>query len=342
MIDTIFMSIKFPNSIFTIDSHTAGMPTRLVLGGLPKIRGDSVAQKRDYVKSEMDYIRKFLCNEPRGHHGMFCAILTESTADKADFGVIWLCDDGYPDMCGHATIGVATVLIETGMVQVKEPSLELTLEVPAGLIRVKAEVKDRKVKSASFVNVPSFLYKKDLSIAVPDYGEVRGDVAFGGGWMFYVNVEEIGTKVRPENIGELVKAGTAIKTKFNDNFELVHPTNPNISKKLSAVYFVDSPTKKYANEKNAVILGRLFDRSPCGVGTSGRVAILFARNKLGPKGFVNESIIGTTFRGKLIEETSVGQYPAVVPEVTGSANITGFNHFVLDPDDPLGPEGFLL
>jgi len=337
--------MMFLNSIFVVDSHTAGHPTRIVVGGLPKIQGDSVAQKRDYVRSKLDdYVRNFLCNEPRGHDGMYGAILTEPSSKDADFGVIFFSTVGYDDMCGHGTIGVATILVEMGMIHMEEPSTEVTLETPAGLVRAKAKVIDGKVKSVSFINVPAFLYKEGISINVPGYGEVKGDIAFGGNWYFYVNARELDIRVRSENIDELLKAGTAIKNEFNKQFDLVHPTDPNISKKLLGVSFLDSPVKnKKADQNNIVVEGELVDRSPCGTGTSGRMAVLFARNKLGlNEDFVNESITGTTFRGRLIGKTKVGEYPAVVPEITGSAYITGFNHFVLDPDDPFGSKGFLL
>ncbi len=334
--------MKFLNSIFVIDSHTAGHPTRIVVGGLPKIQGGSVAQKRDYVKSKMDYVRNFLCNEPRGHDGMYGALLTEPSIEDAAFGVIFFSTVGYSDMCGHGTIGVSTVLIETGMVPVEEPSV--ILETPAGLIRARAKITDGKVKSISFVNIPAFLYKVGISINVPGYGEIKGDVAFGGNWYFYVNARELGIRVRSENIDDLIKTGTAIKDEFNKEFDLVHPTDPNISTKLLGVSILDSPIKnKEAAQNNIVVEGKFVDRSPCGTGTCGRMAVLFAKNKLDlNEDFVNEGITGTTFRGRLIGKTKVGEYPAVIPEITGSAYITGFNHIVLDPDDPFGSKGFLL
>ncbi len=339
------MSVRFSNSIFTIDSHTAGHPTRVVVGGLPKIAGNSVAEKRDYVKNKMDYIRNFLCNEPRGHSGMYGAILTEPVNKDADSGVIFFSPVGYDDMCGHGTIGVTTILIGTGMVPLEEPSTKVTLETPAGLIKVKAEIVDGQVKDVSLVNVPAFLYQENISVNVPGYGEVKGDVAFGGNWYFYVDAKDVGIRVRPENIDDLIKAGIAIKTEFNKSFDLVHPTNSNISKKLLGVSFIDSPIKNQnADQNNIVVEGELFfDRSPCGTGTSGRMAVLFAKNKLTlNKDFINESISGAIFRGRLIKETKVGKYPAVIPEITGSAYITGFNHVVLEPDDPFGLDGFLI
>jgi len=337
--------MRLLNSIFVVDSHTAGHPTRIVVGGLPKIPGNSVAEKRDYVKNKMDYIRRFLCNEPRGHSGMYGAILTEAVNEDADFGVIFFSTVNYDDMCGHGTIGVTTVLIETGMVPLREPLTQVTLETPAGLIQAKTKIVDGKVKGVSLINVPAFLYKENISINVSGYGKVKGDIAFGGNWYFYVDAEDIGIRVRPENINDLITAGIAIKNEFNKKFDLVHPTDPNISKKLLGVSFVDSPIKNQnADQNNIVVEGKLFfDRSPCGTGTSGRMAVLFAKNKLGIKEeFVNESITGTTFYGRLIEKTQVGKFQAVVPEITGSAYITGFNHFVLDPDDPFGSKGFLI
>jgi len=338
------MTMKLTNSVFVVDSHTGGEPTRVVVGGLPKIKGNSVPQKRDYVRSEMDYLRKFLCHEPRGHPNMYGAMLTEPSSKEADFGVIFFSGVGYDDMCGHGTIGVATVLIETNMVQWEEPWTKLILETPSGLIRVSAEVANGKVKGVSFIGVPSFLYRGDLSLNVPGYGEVKGDIAFGGNWYYYVKVKEVGARVRSENISDLIKAGSAIKNAFNREFDLVHPIDANISTKLLGVSFIDSPVKnKSADQNNAVVEGQHVDRSPCGTGTCGRMAALFARNKLGlNEDFINESITGTIFRGRLIAEAKVGEYPAVVPEITGSAYITAFNHIVLDPDDPFGAEGFLL
>jgi len=336
--------MKFLNSFVVVDSHTGGNPTRVVVGGLPKIPGDSVAQKRDYVRSRMDYVRNFLCNEPRGHDGMYGALLTEPGSEDADFGVIFFSPVSYDDMCGHGTIGVATVLIETGVVHMEGPSKEVILETPAGLIRVAANMAGKELKSVSLINVPAFLYKEDISVNVPGYGEVKGDVAFGGNWYFYINANEVNVKVRSENMDDLIKAGTAIKNEFNRKFDLAHPTDPNISTKLLGVSIIDSPVKNIrADQKNVVVEGKFTDRSPCGTGTCGRMAVLFAKNKLSlNEGFLNESITGAVFRGRLIERTKVGEYPAVIPEITGSAYITGFNHIVLDPDDPFGVKGFAL
>ena len=338
------MTVRFKNSILAVDTHTAGNPTRIVIGGLPKIPGDSVVEKREYVKNKMDYIRTLLCNEPRGHSGMFGAMLVEPGNKEADFGVIFFNPNYYDELSGHMVIAISTVLVETGMVHVEEPLAELKLETPVGLIRTKVSITEGKVKGVSFVNVPVFLYQKDISIHVPGYGEIKGDVAFGGNWFFYIDAEEIGIRVSSENAAELLKAGGAIKSAFNDKFDLVHPTNRNISKKLHVVCVSDSPVKnKDANQNIAVLGGNWISREPSGTATSGRMAVLFGRKKLGlDEDFINEGIAGETYRGRLIEKTTVGDYEAVVPEITGSAYITGFSHIILDPDDPIGAKGFLL
>jgi proline racemase len=339
-----FMSIRFKNSIFIVDSHTAGNPTRIVIGGLPKIPGNSVIKKREYVRNKMDYIRTLLCNEPRGHSGMFGAMLTEPGSKDADFGVIFFNPNYYDEISGHMVIAISTALIEMGMVCFEEPLAELTLETPVGLIRTKVEIMGGKVKGVSFVNVPSFLYRKDISVHVPAYGEIKGDVAFGGNWFLYIDTKEIGIRVRSENAAELVKAGSAIKNAFNNEFDLMHPTDRNVSKKLHVVCVSDSPLKnKAANQNIAVLGGNWISREPSGTATSGRMAVLFAMGKLGlNEDFINEGIVGGTYRGRLIETTKVGDYEAVVPEITGNAYITGFSHIILDPDDPFGAKGFLL
>ncbi len=337
------MSLPFSNSIFVIDSHTGGEPTRIVVGGLPKIPGDSMAEKYSYAESKLDSVRNLLCNEPRGHVGMFGALLTEPCVAEADFGVLYFGTVGWAPMCGHGTIGVGTVLVETGMVPAEKSPAEIVLDTPAGIVRVRVKVVAGKAESVSLVNVPAFLYEKDVSINVPGYGEVRGDIGFGGNWFFYVDAETIGVRVRSEKIDDLIEAGTAIKTAINKEVHLVHPTLSSVPDKVRCVSLIDTPVKnKNANQKNIVVEGKFFDRSPCGTGTCARMAVLFGRNKLGlNEHFENESITGSLFRGRLIEETKVGDYSAVVPEITGSAYITGFNHIVLDQTDPF-PEGFLV
>ncbi len=337
--------MKFTKSIYTIDSHTAGEPTRIVVGGLPKIQGDSVAEKRDYVEKNMDYIRNFLCNEPRGHAGMYGAILTEPSNENADKGVIFFGPAGYDDMCGHASMGVAVLLIETGMMVSEEPITKVRLETPAGLVQINVGIIEGKIKSASLVSIPAFLYKEDMFINVNGYGKIKGDIAFGGNWFFYVNAKEIGIKVKSENVYDLIKAGSIIKNHINKEFTFIHPSDPNISKKLLGVSIVDSSMKnRDADQNNIVVISKgKCDRSPCGTGTCGRMAVLFSKNKLRlNQYFINEGISGTIFRGKLVKRVQIGKYQAVLPEIESKAYITGFNHFVLDPEDPFSINGFLL
>ena len=338
------MSLRLNNSIFIVDSHTAGCPARVVVGGLPKIRGRTVAEKRDCLRNEMDYVRTFLNLEPRGHSGMCCALLVEPSDPDARFGVIICSSEGYADVSGHTTIAVATVLVETGMVQCEEPWTTIILEEAVGPIQAKVRVENGKVKFVSLMSVPAFLYQEDFALEVPGYGTVRGDIAFGGNWFFYVKAEQVGVRVRSEGIDDLMKAGSAITNELAKLPGFVHPSKPEALSKIFRVILMDSPKKhKDAHECNINIPLKCFDRSPCGTGTMGRMAVLHAKNKLKlDEVFINESITGEVFRGRLLKEIKLGSYKAVIPEITGNAYITGFNHLVLDPEDPFGASGFAI
>ncbi len=332
-------------SIQTIETHTAGEPTRVVIGGGLNIKGKTVNEKRDYLFNKMEKFRRFLCNEPRGHAGMYGALVIRSNRDDVDFDVIFFSRISCVNMCGHGTIGVACALIETGMVTVKEPITNINLETPGGLINVKAVVEKGKIKEVSFIGLPSFLYKEDFSIDIPKFGKIKGDIAFGGNWYFYVNSEDVGIDVTPNNINELTRLGVAIKYEFNKKNKLSHPTDSNILNKLSGVSFMGSPIKNSnAYQNNVVVAGNgFFDRSPCGTGTCGRMAALFKKNKLSiGENFYNESITGGIFRGKIIKTTKLKEYEAIIPEIAGRAHITGFGNFILDQEDIFGYDGFLI
>lgn len=328
--------------ISAVDSHAGGEPVRIVVDGLPNILGETVVEKRDYLANNMDYVRTMLTWEPRGWHGMYAAIRVQPSTDEADAGVIFMSPSGYADMCGHGIIGVATVLIEMGVLPKKKPVTELVLETPAGLIPVRAKVIDGSVESVTFRNIPSFLYKGDVSIQVPSLGDVKVDVAFGGNFYAIVSSEQIGVEVRAENLDKLVTRGIAIKNATQDQVEVHHP-DPRISPEIIAAEITDLPSSPEADGRNVVVYGvRSADRSPCGTGTCARMAALYAKEKLKlNEEFVHESIIGSLFRGKLTEEVKVGNYRSVVPEVTGSAYITGLQQFVIDSRDPF-KHGFLL
>lgn len=328
--------MKFSRYIHAIDSHTMGEPTRVVIGGVPNIPGKTLPEKKAYLEENMDYLRRAIMHEPRGHNDMFGSILVQPVSDEADIGIIFMDGGGYLNMCGHGTIGASTIAIESGMVPKVEPYTELTLEAPAGLIRVKAAIENGRVKEVSFRNVPAFLYKEDVKINVPEIGEITLDIAFGGSFFAIVDAKQLGIKITPENATKLKDIGLKIRDIVNKEIKVQHPTLDHI-KTVDLVEIYDEPTNPEATLKNVVVFGEgQVDRSPCGTGTSAKMATLFAKGKL-KEGelFVYESIIGTMFKGRVVGTTKVGEFDAVIPEITGSAYITGFNTFVIDEDDPM-------
>ena len=334
--------MRFTRTLMAIDSHTMGEPTRIVVGGVPHVPGKTMADKRAYLEEKMDHIRTSIMHEPRGHRDMFGSILTSPINDDADFGIVFMDGGGYLNMCGHGSIGAVTVAIETGIVPAVEPETNVTFDAPAGLIKARAAVEKGVVKSVTIRNVPAFLYKEDVTVDVPGLGKIKMDISFGGSFFALVDVKELGLKVCPQNVDQLVKAGMAIRDAANEQIHIEHPELKHITT-IDLVEIYDQPTHPEAHYKNVVIFGDgQADRSPCGTGTSAKMAALYAKRKLAlNQEFVYESIIGTLFRGRLVETAQVGEFAAVVPEITGSAYITGFNQFVIDPNDPV-KHGFTL
>jgi len=334
--------MRFNRLISTIDTHTAGEPTRNIIGGIPPIPGRTMGDKMLYLRDNMDELRTMLMFEPRGHSVMSGTILTEPCQPEADIGVIYIEVGGYLPMCGHDTVGVGTALVEAGILPVTEPVTEVTLDTPAGLVHLKISVEDQVARSVTFANIPSFLYRSDVVVDVPELGELVMDIAYGGNFYAILPAQSVGIPIRPENAGELVRAGKAIRAAVNAQLEVQHPERPYITG-LTHVEFYGPPTRADAHCQNAVVIPPgAIDRSPCGTGTSAKVATLYARGELGlGEEFGHESIIGTLFRARALEETDVAGYTAVVPEITGSAYVTGIHQFVVDPADPL-KEGFLL
>lgn len=334
--------MKFSRVLTAIDSHTGGNAERVVIGGVPPIPGETMLDKLKYVRSHMDYLRTFLVHEPRGHSNMFAALLTPPTVEGADFGVIYLEPGGYATMCGHGTIAICTVLVETGMVPVKEPVTNVVLDTPAGVVRTEVVVRHGMAESVTIQNVPSFLYKPDVEVNVPGIGRVKVDIAYGGNFYAILPAESVGLRIAPEHATEIISHGTKIWQAVNEQVEIHHPEAPEINC-INYVEFSAPPTHPEATLKNAVVVPPAgIDRSPCGTGTSAKMATLYARGELRLyEEFVHESIIGSLFYGKLVAEAKVGPYDAVVPTIRGSAYIMGIQQFVLDPRDPF-PNGFLL
>ncbi|MGH3652494.1 proline racemase family protein [Glutamicibacter sp.] len=324
-----------------VDSHTEGMPTRVITGGVGTIPGKTMAARRLWFMENSDHIRKLLMNEPRGHAAMSGAILQPPTRDDADFGVLYIEVSGLLPMCGHGTIGVATVLVETGMVEVVEPVTEIRLDTPAGLVIASVQVEDGHAAAVTIKNVPSFADRLDASVQVPGLGTVNYDLAFGGNFYAVVDLESIGLPFERERKQELIEAGLAIMAAINEQDEPVHPERDDI-RGCHHVY-LKAPDSDAEHSRHAMaIYPGWFDRSPCGTGTSARMAQLHARGELGLEtDFLNESFIGSQFTGRLVGTTTVGDKPAVIPTVTGRAWVTGTAQYFLDPTDPF-PEGFIL
>jgi proline racemase len=325
-----------------IDTHTGGEPTRTIIGGIPPIPGKTIVDKMAHLKENMDWLRTALMYEPRGHSVMSGVVLTEPTRPEADIGVIFIETGGYLPMCGHDTIGVSTALVETGMVPVEEPVTKIALDTPAGLTRVRVEVVNGAAKSVTFRNVPSFVFADDVDIDVPEMGKIKMDVAYGGNVYAILPADAIGQEICPENANKFIEKGRIIRDAVNAQLRIEHPEKPFINE-CTHVEFFGEPTLPEAHVKNTVLFGDVgIDRSPCGTGTSAKVACLFAKGKLAlNEEFVHESITGSIFKARAVEETRVGDYRAVIPEVTGSAHIMGLNQIFIDPDDPL-KHGFLL
>lgn len=327
--------------IHAVDSHTEGMPTRVVTGGVGVFPGATMAERRQWFIENNDDLRTFLMCEPRGHSSMSGTILQPPTRPDADFGVLFIEVSGLLPMCGHGTIGTATVLVETGMVPVVEPVTTLRLDTPAGLVEARVEVKEGRATSVTIRNVPSFALALDQSVEVPGLGTVGYDMAFGGNFYAIVELEKLGLPFDRAAKQQLLDAGLAIMDAINEQNLPQHPTRPDISGCHHVYLQAPGSTAQHSRHAMAIHPG-WFDRSPCGTGTSARMAQLHARGELAlDTDFLNESFIGTTFTGRLVETTDVGGLPAVVPTITGRAWITGTAQYMLDPTDPF-PAGFEL
>ncbi|WP_041328281.1 proline racemase family protein [Rubrobacter xylanophilus] len=329
--------------ITAVDSHTEGMPTRVVTGGITTMPGETMFDKQLYMRNKLDHLRRMLVFEPRGHTVMVAAILVPPTDQEADLGVLFVDEMGYLPMCGHGTIGVCTVAVEVGLVEAKEPVTQIILDTPAGKVFARARLEGARVRSVEFQNVPAFLAERDVEVEVKGIGRLRLDIAYGGNFFAILPASSVGLSLEREFSREIVDLGMKIMASLERQVCVEHPSNPEI-REVKHVLFTGEADVDDADAKNAtVIYPGMLDRSPCGTGTSARMAQLFARGELGlGESFVHESIIGTLFTGRLVEEVRLGEgTPAVVPTIEGRAWIHGFQQLVVDPEDPF-PAGFTL
>jgi proline racemase len=311
----------------------------VITGGVGVIPGATMNEKRLYFMEHLDDIRLFLMNEPRGHKAMSGAILQPSTRPDADWGVVYIEVSGCLPMCGHGTIGVVTVLVETGMVDVQEPVTTIRLDTPAGLVIARVAVRDGHADSVTIENVPSYSVRLDDTVDVPGYGTVPYSLAFGGNFYAMVDLDAVNLPFDRARQEEILRAGLAIMGAINATNPPRHPEIDGLDHCHHVEFIAPGSTAKYSRHAMAIYPG-WFDRSPCGTGTSARMAELWARGELAlNQDFVNESFIGSKFTGRLIRETTVGGIPAVIPTITGRAWVTGIGQYLLDPSDPF-PTGF--
>lgn len=346
--------MQLTHLIHAVDAHACGEPGRVIVGGVPHVPGKSIFEKMCWLRAEGDALRLRMLREPRGYPAANCNLVLPPCHPDADAGFVIMEQVEYPGMSGTNTICVTTVLLETGMLPMREPVTELVLETPAGLVRVRADCAAGKVKRVTFRNVPAFATHLDAVIEVPHLGAVTVDVAYGG--MFYViaDAAQFGLRLVPDEGRDIVRIGEMIKAAAREQLPIVHPEQPDFDG-VTIAQLSGPPAGDDADARNAVVVstGKLdwekpstwtgaLDRSPCGTGTCARMAVLHAKGRL-PLGqdFRHEGILGTVFTGRLLERTRVGQYDAVVPTLGGQAWITGMSTYVLDPSDPF-PEGFTV
>lgn len=329
------------SSICTIDTHTEGEPTRIITSRIGKIPGKTVKEKNLFFKEHYDHIRRRLMSEPRGHRDMFGCILMDSISEENDYGVIFMDNHGYMNMCGHATIGLCTVLAELGMVDTKEPITKIRLEAAGGVIDIDVNFRGGIAESVTLRNVPSFVHCLDSELKVPDMGTLKVDVAYGGNYFVFFSSDEVGIEIKGVNTDKLIKVGEKIRKAANDQIRVSHPENPGLNK-IYVSTIVGKPSNPKARYKNVHLFGRQFGRSPGGTGTSAMMAILYEKEKLKMNEEIwAESITGGLFRGRLIKKATLGEKAAYIPEITGSAKITGFHNFVFGKNDHL-VNGFLV
>ncbi|WP_232364138.1 proline racemase family protein [Desulforapulum autotrophicum] len=320
--------------ITTVDSHTAGEPTRIITGGLPHISGKDMPAKKEWMQQNMDDLRRMLMWEPRGHQDMFGAVITSPVSPDADAGVIFMDGGGYLDMCGHGSIGAVTVLLETGMVTMDSKTgvneKTVIIDTPAGKILARAVIENKKVTDVTIRNVPAFFYDT-VELDLPEIGRTPIDISYGGNFFALVAAEHLQTTVEPKNIDQLRQWGLTIRDQVNQITKIFHPGTGNPAQvKLVEIY------EKTVPPRNIVVFGSgQIDRSPCGTGTSAKMALLHSRGQLKiGEPYEYQSIFGTAFRGRIVDTLQVGDKSAIVPEITGRAHITGIHQFVVEDDDP--------
>jgi len=334
--------MEFSATYTTVDTHAGGEPLRIVTAGVPRIPGVTILEKRRWARDNLDHVRRALMLEPRGHADMYGCYVTEPVSEGADMGVIFMHNEGYSDMCGHGIIALATVAVQQGLVARTTPETRVGIDSPAGFIEAFVQWDGRQTGNVRFLNVPSFLFARDVTVQTESFGEVTVDIAFGGAFYAYFSASQLGLEIHPRNTPRLVEVADEVKRAVVASLPIRHPLVPELDSLYGVI--IDGPPRFEGNDQAniCVFAEREVDRSATGTGTSGRVAQLVARGQLQVgETLRNESIVGTVFEGKAFTETRIGDLRAVVPEIAGTAHIVGFNQWVIDPRDELRA-GFLV
>lgn len=331
------------NRIRTIDMHTGGEPLRVIVDGYPQLKGDNVLAYRADARDHHDHLRRALLFEPRGHADMYGCILVPPNDEGADFGILFLHNEGYSTMCGHAIIGIATLAVEMGWVPVVEPETVIHIDAPCGRITAFVNVRGGKVINVRFHCVPSFVVGLDCQVDVPGIGPIQYDLAYGGAFYAYVKAEQLDLSLTPANYSRIIRDGMAIKRAvMASNPSIVHPFEADLSF-LYGTIFIGGPVSEGIDSRNVCVFAEgEVDRCPTGSGVSGRMPIHLAREEIGIGEELRiESIIGSVFKGSVVKTVDYGPFKAVIPQVEGTAHVTGQHEFLIDPEDKVG-EGFIL
>lgn len=332
---------RYPDRIVTIDSHTQGEPTRLLIGGVGSLPGSTMKAKRDYFESHYDHVRMLLTREPRGHRGIMAAVVTEPVSPQGIFGLFYMDARRYPYLCGHGTIGAVVTLIEAGILKAEDGDTVITVDTPSGPLDAHIRIRDGHAESVAIEMVPSFVFNSGCELVIAGFDTFSVDLVCVGGFFAMASARSVGIELIPENRQQLIQLGMAVIEAANRSFRVYHPERPEVST-VDVTQFYDDDSKTGIG-KSVVIYGESnMDRSPCGTGTTARMTLLHHQGKLDPgQVFKNTGPLGTVFEGRIVKRQPIGKFDGIVGQFRGKAQITGYHQFVVDVEDPF-PEGFLI
>ena len=332
---------SYPNRFITIDSHTQGESTRLLISGVGALPGSTMKDKRDHFESRYDHVRMLLTREPRGHRGIMAAVVTEPVSPKGKFGLFYMDARRYPYLCGHATIGAVATLIETGALNTEDDDTVITVDTPSGPLDAYTRIRFGHVESVAIEMVPSFVFDDSCELEVDGFGKISIDLVCVGGFFAMVSARSIGIDLDPENSHRLIPLGMAVIEAANRTFRVHHPERQEVNTVDVTQFYDEDP--QLGTGKSVVIYGESnMDRSPCGTGTTARMTLLHHQGKLNPgQVYKNTGPLRTVFEGRIVKTLPVGKFSGIVGQIRGNAQITGYHQFVVDANDPF-PKGFLI